>query len=259
MSGWTLTLMLVAAGVALWAATANWLLAQATRNEDVLSGLVRVGIWLYARLFHRLRVEGADRLPKNRNEAGPIIVVSNHTAGVDPILIQSVCRFETRWIMAQDMRVAVLEPFWRWLRIVFIERDGGSAIAMRAALRELERGGQVGVFPEGRIERNRGELGVFHAGVGVLVARSHAPVLPFVIEGTPEVDTAWGSLWRRGKVRIRVMPLQTDLAISVGRDPQRITAELRRRYAAWTGWSMCDAPGTAPAGASVERRLPKAV
>ncbi len=237
MESWLWAVVAAAVAGLLWAAIANWLLRLSPRRDDIAAAVVLLALRVYAKLVHRLRVEGLEHIPRTR-EPGPLLVVSNHTAGVDPLLIQSVCPFEIRWIMAQDMRTAWVEPLWRWLRIIFIERDGSSALALREALRELSRGGVVGVFPEGRIERSPGELGVFHAGVGALAARSGAPILPFVIEGTPRVDSAWGSLWRPSRARLRVFPLQRDVLEQAGRRPEAIAQLLQRRYAQWTGWRV---------------------
>jgi 1-acyl-sn-glycerol-3-phosphate acyltransferase len=51
------------------------------------------------------------------------------------------------------------------------------------ALRALEDGRVLGVFPEGRIEPTR-DLLPFHTGVAMMAIRSGAPVYPAHIEGT---------------------------------------------------------------------------
>ena len=45
-------------------------------------------LWMIAkaisRFFHRVRYEGVENVPENE----PVVFVVNHTAGVDPVLIQ---------------------------------------------------------------------------------------------------------------------------------------------------------------------------
>ena len=51
---------------------------------------------------------------------------------------------------------------------------------------------------------------LFVASVGLIVARTGAPVMPVIIEGTPILDGgggAWTSLWKRGRARVTFGPL----------------------------------------------------
>jgi len=218
-----------------WAGVVHALIAISPRRE-ALSGLAYLFVRVYARLMHRLRVEGREHIPRGRFP-GPLIVVSNHTAGIDPLLIQSVCPFEITWIMAEDMRLEWAEPLWEWIGIIFIDREGGGEMTMRTAMRRLHGGAALGIFPEGRIERPTRTVLPFMSGVGMLARRRGAPVLPIIIDGTPEAPTAWGSLWTPSRTRIRVMaPIRYDRSSS----PAEIAEDLRLRYLRWTGWSPGD-------------------
>ncbi len=237
---WT-WIALGAAVWAAWAALANRVVRISLRG-DVLTGLGLVFIRVYSRVLHGLRVSGAENIPPERNP-GPLIVISNHTAGVDPILIQSMCPFEIRWLMAEDMRDPRAAGLWKWLGVIFVDRTLSRGKGVRKALRHLERGGVLGVFAEGRIERPPRRILPFLPGVGLLAAKSGAPILPFVVEGTPDVPAAWGSLHTpspRPGVRVRVMPVirWTDADRPPARD---IPNELRRMYLEWTGWAAGDA------------------
>ena len=56
----------------------------------------------------------------------------------------------------------------------------------------------IGIFPEGGIARPPGVLREFQTGVGFLVRKSRATVLPVWLEGMPEVDVAISGRWRCG-------------------------------------------------------------
>lgn len=223
----------------LWTLVAHAILRLSPRH-DVLAGLAMIGLKVYARLVHRLRVVGREHIPRTR-EPGRLIVVSNHTAGVDPLLVQSICPFEITWTMAEDMRLPWAEPMWQWAGILFVDRKAGSHMAARAAMRRLEAGGVLGIFPEGKIERPHRHILPFLHGVGMLAKRMQAPVLPIIIEGAPDTETAWQSLWTPSRARIRVMPMiHYDRKLS----PGDIAEDLRKRYLRWTGWPASDAgPG----------------
>lgn len=226
--------------------------ALATRG-DVLSGLALLGIRGYARLVHGLRVGGRENIP-SRDEEGPLIVVSNHTAGVDPLLIQAACGFEIRWLMAEDMRLPALEAFWEWGGVIFVDRENRSTAPVRRAIAHLRSGGVLGLFPEAHIERPPRVLLPFHAGIGAFVKQTGARVLPVIIEGTPTgTRTAWSSLYRPSRSRLRMMPVIEYPRREM--TPAQIAEDLHDRYVEWTGWPTGPAPKEPEPGyAQRERR-----
>lgn len=216
-----------------------WVLAARAvmRNPwgDAWSGFVWVGGRVYLRLMHPPRVHGAEPLRATRRP-GPLIVVANHTAGIDPVLIQSRCQFPIRWMMAMDMRAPTLEWFWQWADIIEVDRSGKGGLApIRTALRHLKAGGVVGIFPEGGLERPAETLRPFLAGVGMIIEKSGAPVLPVLIRGTPQVDPAWASL--RVPSRPSLEFGEVIRYAGSGLNAAGIAADLRGRYQRWTGWS----------------------
>ena len=224
--------ILIAVVLFAWAELSRWLL----RNPrgDVPTGFYWHFIRLYAKFFHRLRAEGQESM-RGQWRAGPLIVVCNHTAGIDPVLVQASLHFEARWVMAADMK-AGLDKLWEFGGIIFVDREKGDLTGTREAIRHVKAGGVLGIFPEGRIERPARTLLPFQNGVGFIIKRCGAPVLPVVIEGTPETSTAWGSIYTPGRARVRFLDLvdysKTKLSA------EEITADLQRRYQEWTGWPV---------------------
>ncbi|MFG0253140.1 MAG: lysophospholipid acyltransferase family protein [Phycisphaerales bacterium JB038] len=208
-------------------------------------GLIILLARVYVRLCHRLRVEGLDNLRSVDADQG-LIVVANHTAGLDPVLIQVTLDFEIRWMMARDMAEPGLAWFWRWLRVILVDRTTRDPRSLLAALRHVKKGGALGLFPEGFIERPPGELRPFRPGIGLLVTRCKCPVLPVVIEGTPQVDPAWASLFRLSRSRLRILPLIPAEALRFD-DPEEATTFLQARFAEATGWSVGEERPTRPA------------
>lgn len=240
--GWIIGLPL---GALLLVALVAWLRRISPRGTTT-AGAALVAIRLYARLWHRVRIEGREHAPDTESP-GALVVVSNHSAGVDPLLIQSACRFEIRWVMAQDMRVRVMEPIWRFGRIIFVSRAGPRAHALRAGIRHLRDGGVLGLFPEGGIERPPRTLRPFRRGAGLVIERGEADVLPVVVDGTPEAETAWQSLIRPSRARVRF--LERIPRADLPDDARSIMADLERRFAEATGWPRSrEASGEAAEG-----------
>lgn len=229
----------VTLGGLVWAsliALAHWVTMPrvSIRGDDVVvAGAVRL-TQLYVRLVHKLCVEGLENVP-SRTTDEPLIVVANHTAGIDPLLIQSALPFEVRWMMGRDMATPILDAFWEFGRVILVDRMSGfDAASLRSALRHLQHGGVLGLFPEGHLERPARHILPFMPGVGLLVKKSRARVLPVVITGTPTVDPAWASLWRSSRSVIRFLPPidYADEALST----DDIASDLRRRFLDATGW-----------------------
>ncbi|NUQ52334.1 MAG: 1-acyl-sn-glycerol-3-phosphate acyltransferase [Phycisphaerales bacterium] len=240
-----LTILAVLAPVG---AACRWLMDNP--REDVPTGLATLLGKFLANVIHRCRVEGRENIPASRRP-GPLIVVVNHTAGIDPVLVQVACPFFVRWIMASRMRLPQFEGLWSFLDIISIDQESRDAAAIRASLRVLSEGGVLGIFPEGGIERPPEQLLPFAPGVGLLVSRGRARVLPVVIDGTPVAPTAWGSLFRPSRSRVRFFPVINYPAMKMSAG--EIVKDLESRYRAWTGWPVNPRPAAraeSPASAS---------
>ncbi len=223
----------VSTALLLWALLARRLLENP--RGEVLYGMLQLVGWAYARVFHAARYHGQENLPRSVPPEG-LIVVANHTAGVDPFLIQvGWLTTEIRWVMTAEMRVEAFGPLWEWLEIIFVgnrpdpsssTRRHSELASIKEMIRHVKSGGILGIFPEGRIARPRGTLATFQPGVGTIVSKSGAKVLPIFIEGTPETQSAWSSLYFPGRCRVRYFPLYDPS----GKKPDQIVADLQSLY-----------------------------
>lgn len=212
---------------------AGWL--ERTPRGEPDSGVVFRAFQLYATLFHRLRVLDRENVPAAVGPGG-LIVVANHTGGVDPVLVQAALPFEVRWMMASDMQFAGLDWLWKLGRVIGVDRSGRDTRSAREAMRHLADGGVIGIFPEGGISRPARTLRPFMAGVGLIVKRTGALVLPVVIEGTPDVELPWSSLMRPSTATVRVLPVIDYSNSNLAAD--EIARDLQTRYAKTTGWRV---------------------
>ena len=205
------------------------------------SGTAPLGLlWRISRLVLRWRqhptFEGLEHY-EAALDSGAVLVVANHTGGVDPVLVQAAGPRLIRWMMARDMMGRGLEDLWALTRVIPVDRTGTDAASLLAAMRTLKRGGVVGVFPEGRITRPSGTIRPFQEGVGVLASRCRAAVLPCWISGTPDVDGMAGSVFGRSDARVVFLePVRYDRSMSA----TDVANDLRSRLIAESGWPACD-------------------
>lgn len=79
-------------------------------------------------------------------------------------------------------KIPVLGTVIRGLGAYSVDREGSATSAIRQSLKVLQRGGTVGIFPEGT--RNRSGAVTPQTGVALLASLAGAPVVPASIRGT---------------------------------------------------------------------------
>lgn len=182
----------------------------------------------YCLVWHRLQWTGRHHIPHD----GPVVLASNHTTALDPILMQAACPRQIRWLMLTSYRFKTLEWFWRIIDPVFIDDDpetGGRANAsrqVRQVVRHLKDGDILGIFPEGGLQYDNRVLKKFEPGVAVTGKLGKAQIVPCWIEGTARSKSLLVHFLKPGRRKIAFgKPFTPDPKAS----PQAITADLRRR------------------------------
>lgn len=184
---------------------------RSVRREHGLVGattcMIRWGLMRSSlRLMHRFRVEGRENLPTEF----PFVLAGNHSSHLDALAVAAVLP------LAMNHRiypVAAGDTFFRlrstaylsgmFLNVLPMARDGrggGPLMGLRERLLENDCG--LMIFPEGTRTRT-GEIGRFKAGVGMLVAGTSVPVVPFHLSGTFDAWPPTRRLPRPGPVSIR--------------------------------------------------------
>ena len=201
-----------------------------------IHGLLTPAWWLnaaYCGAVHRLRVVGDDPLPA----VGPAILIANHTSGADvPLLQASVGRVLGFLIAREFYDHKLIGPMARGLGCIPVRRDGRDLGATRAALRALEAGRVVPMFPVGKIIADSGRtLGEGKPGVAFLAERSRVPVYPAYLSGTPPTNNVLRGLLGPSTSTVRLGPAVdlSDLLDRPGKpDLDAITARLMAAIAA---------------------------
>lgn len=146
-----------------------------------------------------IEVEGRENLP----ESGPLLVVGNHFSFLDPVVFIHILPWQLEFlggVQAPNAPAAVgwIRNLWRTLPV---RRGSASRETLLMAQSVLERGGVLGVFPEGGSWAQT--LRPARPGAALLAARSGAPILPI---GTDGLTTFFKRVraGQRGKARVRI-------------------------------------------------------
>jgi 1-acyl-sn-glycerol-3-phosphate acyltransferase len=147
--------------------------------------LYRLG-WIFFRTLYktyfRARMYHAERVPTT----GPVILASNHASFLDPPLV-GACLHRGISYLARDtlFRYPVIGWLLHAVNVVPVDREGGGATGLRAIFDRLLAGDAIILFPEGTRTRD-GKLHPARSGIGLVVIKSTAPVVPVRVFGTYE-------------------------------------------------------------------------
>jgi 1-acyl-sn-glycerol-3-phosphate acyltransferase len=165
-------------------------------RRNFLRFLMRtIGFTLLARIS---RVEGRENIPLQ----GPVIVMINHIAYIDPLAVMNV--FPRNIVPLAKKEVygyPVVSIFPRLWDVILVDRDGGDRQALRQSELVLKAGESILVAPEGT---RSPALQEGRDGVSFLAVRTGAPILPTAVDQTEGFPTyPFSKRWREPGAVIR--------------------------------------------------------
>jgi 1-acyl-sn-glycerol-3-phosphate acyltransferase len=156
---------------------------------------------LIGRIFFRLRVLHRERMINH----GPVILAANHQSFLDPPCAGSA---SDRAVYFLARRTLLDGRFFGWLlpklNVIPVDSEGGKdRTALKALIRILRAGEGTLVFPEGQRSPD-GNLQPALPGVGLVIAKTLAPVVPMRIFGAFEAWPMHEKWPRPGRVTVVV-------------------------------------------------------
>ncbi len=146
---------------------------------DSAKGFVRIVLTVLG----RISVRHAERVPTT----GPLIIACNHVSYFDPPALGCMTPRPVSYMAKKELfEIFFLGPLIRKLGAIPVDRQRGDTAAIKAALRVLETGAALGIFPEGT--RNLDGSAQPQLGVALLASRSGAAVIPAYIAGSTAVN-----------------------------------------------------------------------
>jgi 1-acyl-sn-glycerol-3-phosphate acyltransferase len=134
---------------------------------------------IFGRLFFGFRIVHRERMI----QSGPVIIAMNHQSYFDPPLAGNA---SDRAIYFLAKKSLLRAPVLRWLlpklNVIPVELEKTDRSALKAVIRILRDGHAVLVFPEGSRTPD-GSLQPALPGLGLIIAKTRAPVVPMRIFG----------------------------------------------------------------------------
>jgi 1-acyl-sn-glycerol-3-phosphate acyltransferase len=155
--------------------------------------------WL-AKLLFRFRIVHRHRMI----QSGPVILAMNHQSYLDPPLAGNA---SDRSIYFFARRTLLDVPVLKWLlpklNVIPVDQEGMDRTSVKAVIRLLRANEGVLIFPEGSRTLD-GNLQPGLPGVGLIIAKTFAPVVPMRIFGAHEALPRGGNRLRLARITVVV-------------------------------------------------------
>jgi 1-acyl-sn-glycerol-3-phosphate acyltransferase len=160
--------------------------------------LLGFGLRTAMKLLLRLEIVGWENVPA----AGGIILMINHIAFLDPVLLTGLFpRPIISMAKAEALDEKIVGPLIKAFDAFPVNRGTGDRQALRTAFEVLEAGMPLLIAPEGH-RSEAVSLGEAHEGIAFVASRAQVPIVPVGISGTDQFKYNF-KRWRRTPVIYR--------------------------------------------------------
>jgi 1-acyl-sn-glycerol-3-phosphate acyltransferase len=181
-----------------------------------------------------LKVSGVRHVPRT----GGVLIASNHQSLLDPVVVGVHLQRPASFLAKSEL---FEHPWFSWfIRTLYafpVRQGEGDIGAVREAIKRLDEGRALVLFPEGSRTEN-GELLPLEPGVGLIARKAAVPVIPCVIEGSFEAWPKHSRVFHPRPIGVKFGPPmivghQKAAAFVKALDAElhRLQAELRREMA----------------------------
>ena len=175
---------------------------------------------LVARVFFHFQVIHRERMI----QSGPVILAMNHQSYLDPPLAGITC---DRAIYFLARRTLMHVPLLGWvlprLNVIPVNQEGIDRSALKALIHVVKSGNAALVFPEGSRTLD-GKLQPVEPGLGLVIAKTLAPVVPMRIFGAHQALP-------RGGGGLHLVPVTIVIGKPIFFTPADIESRTKNLYA----------------------------
>lgn len=168
---------------------------------------------IIARAFFNYRVIHPERMI----ESGPLILAMNHQSYFDPPLA-GICSRRGVYYLARKtlFSIPLLGKLLPDFNVIPVDRDGNDMSALKNIIRLIRQGEGVILFPEGTRSPD-GKLQAGRSGIGLIIAKTKAPVLPMRVFGAYDA-------FPKGSKKIHLHPITVVIGNPIYFSEEELTA-----------------------------------
>ncbi len=131
------------------------------------------------KILYRPKAIGVENIPVD----GPIIFAGNHRHAFDPVVVMTHTKKIVHFMAKESIFKGVHGFILKRMGLIKIYRTKGNATAVKEAIKILENGGTIGIFPEGTRNRTNDDLLKFRRGTVRMAKEANTKIVPFAIKG----------------------------------------------------------------------------
>lgn len=151
-------------------------------------------------MIFRLKIIGSESIPKT----GSFVIVANHSSLLDGfVLISSVKPKVTFMSAAYLFKIPLVGNILRRVGAIPVQGKGSDIKLIKEAMKVLQTGGVLGIFPEGRIVNEKDGFSA-KAGAAYLAMKADVPIIPMAIKGADKVLPAGAKFPKLNKIEVKI-------------------------------------------------------
>ena len=167
--------------------------------------------YIFCKIYFRLEVNGADNIP----EKGGVLVASNHSSFLDPVIVGVGISRQTYYLTKQSLfEIPIFGLLIKALHTIPVRRELVSVSTFKELIKSLNAKKVIILFPEGTRSLD-GKLGQGKVGVGMIALKADVPIIPAYIDGAIKAFPKNGKWIHPKKIRVifgkPIMPNGKDL------------------------------------------------
>ena len=151
-------------------------------------------------IYNRCSAKWLEKLPENEK----FIVACNHASNLDPLIVGCFFPRRLRYLAKEELfKGWFLGTCITALGAMPVSRESNSsaAAALKSFMKLYQEGNDVLIFPEGGRTLD-GKLQPLEAGVALIAAHEHAPILPVFIHGSFKAMPPGSAFVKPTKLRV---------------------------------------------------------
>jgi len=157
---------------------------------------------IFSKIMFPITVTGREHIPVR----GRFILASNHRSNLDPMILGLASGHRLNYVAKDSLfRNKFFRVILRLVGAFPIKRNTSDFRALREALRRLQTGFGLVIFPEGT-RKAVGKNKKPQQGIGLIAVKSKSPVIPLFISGSENVLPAGSKKMRYSRITVTFGP-----------------------------------------------------
>lgn len=150
------------------------------KEEILYKIIVPIGRPIY-RFLYRPKIIGNEYIPKD----GGVVLAGNHTKWMDCVMVMASCKRSVHFLAKSEIfKNPICNFIFTNSGLIPVHRERKDPDALRTAKEYLKIGAVIGIFPEGKVNKeNRNAVLPLKMGAIKMAHDTNCPIVPFTING----------------------------------------------------------------------------